>query len=199
MSTLTVQNIQGSSSSSNTINVASGHKISGAAGSIVAPGQVIQTVSNSNGTGFTTTSTSYINLISVQITPKFSNSKILITGTMFVSHRDYYDGRMKLVFDSGSGNTDITLGSAKAEYMVRENGHPSQNFSTSNWGQTAALYGAIPYVLNFEHSPNTTNQITYLIQAFTSNASQTFYFNRGSTSTTDPLHISTIIAQEIAQ
>ena len=42
MSTLTVQNIQGSSSSSNTINVASGHKISGAAGSIGAPGQVVQ-------------------------------------------------------------------------------------------------------------------------------------------------------------
>ena len=42
MSTLTVQNIQGSSSSSNTINVASGHKISGAAGSIVTPGNVVQ-------------------------------------------------------------------------------------------------------------------------------------------------------------
>ena len=44
MSSLTVQNIQGSASSSNTINVVSGHKLSGAAGSIVAPGQVIQVV-----------------------------------------------------------------------------------------------------------------------------------------------------------
>ena len=41
MSTLTVQNIQGSSSSSNTISVASGHKLTGAAGSIAAPGQII--------------------------------------------------------------------------------------------------------------------------------------------------------------
>lgn len=171
-----------------TVNVESGHVIT-------QPGSVIQTVSNSNGTAFTTTSTSYINLISVQITPKFSNSKILITGTMFVTHRDYYDGRMKLVFDSGSGNTDIS----GAIYMVRENGHPNQNFSTSNWGQVAGLYGAIPYVLNFEHSPSTTNQVTYLIQALTSSATQTFYFNRGSTSATDPLNTSTIIAQEIAQ
>lgn len=189
MSTLKVNNID--TQTGTTISVASGKVLT-------QPGSIIQTQSNSNGTGFTTTSTSYINLISVQITPKFSNSKILITGTMFVTHRDYYDGRMKLVFDSGSGNTDITLGSAKAEYMVRENGHPSQNFSTSNWGATAALYGAVPYVLNFEHSPSTTNQITYLIQALTGNASQTFYFNRGA-SATDPIHISTIIAQEIAQ
>ena len=192
MSTLTVQNIQGSSSSGNTISVASGQVIH-------QPGSVIQTVSNSNGTAFTTTSTSYVNLISVSITPKFSNSKILITGTMFVTHRDYYDGRIKLVFDSGSGNTDITLGSAKAEDMVRENGHPSQNFSTSNWGETCALYSAVPYVLNFDHSPNTTSAVSYIVQGLTGHNSQTFYFNRGTTSATDILHISTIIAQEIAQ
>ena len=50
MSTLTVQNIQGSSSSSNTINVASGHKISGAAGSIIATGSPIQVQSTNNNT-----------------------------------------------------------------------------------------------------------------------------------------------------
>ena len=175
-----------------TVNVESGHVLT-------QPGSVIQTVSNSNGTAFTTTSTSYVNLISVSITPKFSNSKILITGTMFVTHRDYYDGRIKLVFDSGSGNTDITVGSAKAEYMVRENGHPSQNFSTSNWGNTCALYSAKPYGLNFEHSPNTTSAVSYIVQGLTSHNSQTFFFNRGSTSATDILHTSTIIAQEIAQ
>ena len=131
-----------------TVNVESGHVLT-------QPGSVIQTVSNSNGTAFTTTSTSYVNLISVSITPKFSNSKILITGTMFVTHRDYYDGRIKLVFDSGSGNTDITVGSAKAEYMVREIGHPGHGFNVNNWGSTMALYSAVPYGLNFEHSPST--------------------------------------------
>ena len=164
-----------------------------------APGHIIQTVSNSNGTAFTTTSTSYVDLMSVSITPVFSNSKILITGTMFVNHRDYYDGRMKLVFDSGSGNTDVTLGSAKAEYMVRENGHPAHGFSVSNWGSTCGLYGGIPYVLNFEHSPNTTSTVNYKVQGLTGSSTQTFFFNRGQISATDPLHISTIIVQEIAQ
>ena len=196
-STLSVSKIQGLSTAAapTTVEIASGHKLTGAAGSIVAPGSVIQTVSNSNGTAFTTTSTSYVNLISVSITPKFSNSKILITGTMFVTHRDYYDGRIKLVFDSGSGNTDIS----GALYMVRENGHPNLGFSTNTWGRDCGLYGAVPYVLNFEHSPNTTNQVTYLIQALTTSNTQTFFFNRGSVSATDPLHTSTIIAQEIAQ
>ncbi len=175
-----------------TVNVESGHVLT-------QPGSVIQTVSNSNGTAFTTTSTSYINLISVSITPKFSNSKILITGTMFVTHRDYYDGRIKLVFDSGSGNTDITLGSATTEYMVREVGHPGHGFNVNNWGSTMALYSAKPYVLNFEHSPNTTSAVSYIIQGLTTSNSQTLYFNRGSTSATDILHTSTIIAQEIAQ
>ena len=51
MSTLTVQNIQGSSSSSNTISVASGHKISGDAGSIFVPGQIISAGTYNTGTG----------------------------------------------------------------------------------------------------------------------------------------------------
>ena len=83
--------------------------------------------------------------------------------------------------------------------MVRENGHPNLGFSTNTWGRDCNLYGAVPYVLNFEHSPNTTNQVTYLIQALTTSNTQTFFFNRGSVSATDPLHTSTIIAQEIAQ
>tara|TARA_Y100001937_G_scaffold124395_1_gene189019 strand:- start:46 stop:585 length:540 start_codon:yes stop_codon:yes gene_type:complete len=87
MSTLTVQNIQGSSSSSNTISVASGHKISGAAGSIVAPGQVIQ-MQNTQvpGTNDTSTSASYIDTgLSVNITPKFSTSKIVVIVHQVVS------------------------------------------------------------------------------------------------------------------
>ena len=64
MSTLTVQNIQGSSSSSNTISVASGHKISGDAGSIFVPGQIISAGTYNTGTGsgarLSTTSTSWV-------------------------------------------------------------------------------------------------------------------------------------------
>ena len=83
MSTLTVQNIQGSSSSSNTINVASGHKISGAAGSIIVPGSVIQVVSTSAETETSFTSSSFIaTSTSVAITPTSTSSKILVTAVL---------------------------------------------------------------------------------------------------------------------
>ena len=60
MSSLTVQNIQGSASSSNTINVASGHKITGAAGSIIQPGMTLQTKSFTTSGSATTTSSSFV-------------------------------------------------------------------------------------------------------------------------------------------
>ena len=77
MSTLTVQNIQGSASSSNTISVASGHKIIGAAGAMGVTGSVVQVVQNTDGTSSTTTSTSYVNTpLNVTITPTSASNKI---------------------------------------------------------------------------------------------------------------------------
>ena len=79
MSSLTVQNIQGSASSSNTINVESGHKISGAAGSIVAPGMILQTKTFVSDTQAVTTSNSFVDtgLFSAQFdTALQANSKV---------------------------------------------------------------------------------------------------------------------------
>jgi len=81
--TLSVQKIQGlaSSATPTTVEIASGHKLSGAAGSIVAPGQVIQVVStNVDYTYLATTSSSFINYpaLDTSITPKFASSKILV-------------------------------------------------------------------------------------------------------------------------
>lgn len=83
MSTLTVQNIQGSSSSSNTISVASGHKISGAAGSIVVPGMHIQTVlAHFTQATVTISSTSFVDTgLNVSITSKNASSKFLVSVT----------------------------------------------------------------------------------------------------------------------
>ena len=78
MSTLTVQNIQGSSSSSNTISVASGHKLTGAAGSIATPGQTVQIVKAeyTYSDKIDVNSTSYVDAASISFTPKFNNSII---------------------------------------------------------------------------------------------------------------------------
>ena len=98
MSTLTVQNIQGSSSSSNTISVASGHKISGAAGSIVTPGNVLQFQSSVSQNASTTTwsgtantdysysgnrqSRTYTLARTVTITPTSTSSILYCTGVV---------------------------------------------------------------------------------------------------------------------
>jgi len=104
MSTLTVQNIQGSSSSSNTISVASGHKISGAAGSISVPGQVVQAVQlhtpGNVGTSSTpilsTTSTSYVDFLTKAITTKLANSLIYVKtySLYYTNAATYGDGRL---------------------------------------------------------------------------------------------------------
>ena len=78
MSSLTVQNIQGSASSSNTINVASGHKISGVSGAISVPGSIVQVISGSTSTYTNIASTSFADTtLTATITPKFSTSKII--------------------------------------------------------------------------------------------------------------------------
>ena len=79
MSTLKVNTIQPESGS--TINIPSGNKLTGAAGSIVAPGSVIQVVSTTIDGQTTTSSTStYASTpTAATITPTSATSKILVS------------------------------------------------------------------------------------------------------------------------
>ena len=121
MSTLTVQNIQGSSSSSNTISLASGHKLH-------APGHVVQAVQlsvpgnvgTSSSTQLTTTSTSYVDFLTKAITTKLANSQIFIkTYSMYYSDAAYGDGR--LLRDS------TTIDACKYQYYTA-NGNDFHSF-----------------------------------------------------------------------
>ena len=79
MSTLKVNNLQ--AESGNTITINSGDKISGAAGSIVAPGQVLQCVQYyaASPGAQSTSSTSFVATgIKKTITPKASGNLIII-------------------------------------------------------------------------------------------------------------------------
>jgi hypothetical protein len=79
--TLSVQKIQGlaSSAAPTTVEISSGHKLTGAAGSIAAPGQILQVVQQQTNTVFSTTSNSYVDTgFAASITPKFSSSKIYV-------------------------------------------------------------------------------------------------------------------------
>jgi hypothetical protein len=79
-SNLTVGQITGSSSNSGVINLPTANKIVGAdSGSIRTPGMVLQVVQGLLVGSVSTTSTSFVNTgLSVNITPLYSSSKILI-------------------------------------------------------------------------------------------------------------------------
>lgn len=83
MSRLIVNQIQGDAVSKQ-IEIPTGHKLTGAAGTIVTPGQVIQVVNTNWGTNngpFNTSSNAYVQMtgLDTTITPKASGSHILCT------------------------------------------------------------------------------------------------------------------------
>ena len=143
MSTLTVQNIQGSSSSSNTINVASGHKISGnvthGTSSVFPAGHVIQTVNSTSTSTVSTSSNTAQALISASISPKFTNSVI---------HIDGYIGRFQLGYGSSNAYGTITMLD------------PSDNTLAEGVGGSA-IANSMPIAIHAVHSPNSTSSQTY--------------------------------------
>ena len=184
MSSLTVQNIQGSASSSNTINVASGHKITGAAGSIVAPRALIQSqhINVTNNVSVSSSTFTDITGGTITITPKFASSKIFVMIDC-------------AVYVSTSGTTYAYCGSkiirgssteVSALNMTDGNGPYTYGASATGLSQFDARhhYTAID-------SPNTTSATTYKIQA-ARYATGTVTFNNGGGT-------SNIIAMEIAQ
>lgn len=174
MSSLTVQNIQGSASSSNTINVASGHKITGAAGSIVAPGQILQVITATDSTERTTTSTSFVaasNTLSVSITPSSASNKIFVTCSMS--------------YGSPTGTHSIFLTLYRDSTNLGEATRGFGNlFSGSSYNYSHAT-------LQILDSPNTTSAITY--QPYFKVGNNTGRINNGGTGS-----FSTITAFEVA-
>ena len=190
MSTLTVQNIQGSSSSSNTISVASGHKISGAAGSIVAPGQVIQTVTKSFGDSTTITSygTTYTDITNgtIQITPKFNNSKILILPNILI-----------LISDTSSTYIYFGVRCVRGSDTVVNPGLNLDGNGSYDYGLNSATNGTIQFDTrhcgHHVDEPATTSATTYKFQVINYASGRTTTVNHNATNG------SSIIAMEIAQ
>ena len=152
MSSLTVQNIQGSASSSNTINVASGHKITGAAGSIVAPGQVLQVVSSALTSTVTGTGTSIVDSgLTATITPSSTSSKIYVNGYLSLASQAFFVYCWLV-----RGSTQILKGDAAGS-------RPTITF-TNTYAGSDDQYNMSPYPFQFLDSPSTTSATTYKIQ-----------------------------------
>jgi len=158
----------------NTITVNSGDKITGAAGSIVAPGQILQVITATDSTERTTTSTSFVtasNTLSVSITPSSASNKVFVTCSM-------------------------SYGSPGGTYSF----YPTIYRGSTNLGQAANGFGNLfdgssyhyaHATLQILDSPNTTSATTYQIYFRVGNSAGTGRINNSGT-------FSTITAFEVA-
>ena len=136
----------------NTITVNSGDKITGGAGSIVVPGQVIQTVSSTLTSTATGTGTSIVDSgLTATITPSSTSSKIYVNGYLSVGTQSY------LVYCwLVRGSTQILKGDAAGS-------RPTITFTNAH-SSSSDVYCMAPLPFQFLDSPNTTSATTYKIQ-----------------------------------
>ena len=169
----------------NTITVNSGDKISGAAGSIVAPGQIIQTTQQAYTTATSISSTSYTATgLTTSITPTSASSKILVSVNLSAETYQYGQVAGKFFLQilrdiSGGSETEIAFRRSDSYAATASNGYYS--FS---------VHGTMDYL----DSPNTTNAVTYTVKGKLSHTTNTFTLRLHDASS-----MSTLTLQEIAQ
>ena len=129
-------------------------------------GAIIQCISTTKTTNFSTTATSYTDItgLSVAITPTSTSNKILVTGSLFASHSNDKLSFFNLVRDSTNicQSTDST--SSDSTVFQDTEAYEDHDRAINN----------IP--INFLDSPSTTSSTTYKIQVRTTE--NTVYINR---------------------
>ena len=120
--------------------------------------------------------------MSCNITPKFSNSKVLIMMTWWMGWCNP-NGALRLMRDSTS------LAESASGYDGGTGFWSADDTYENNYTQSS-------YAFNYLDSPGTTSQITYALQA---NSYYDMYFNTSKQSTSHGSSTSTMILQEIAQ
>ena len=140
---------------------------------------VVQVQSTTLTTTFTSTSTTYTDItgLSVTITPKSANNKILIFADVFGSSTNI------CLLQMVRGSTAISLGTSASTFL----GSFAENITNSSAGFSVAH--------NFLDSPATTSAVTYKLQALTD--AGTFAINKRQVDTNYGL-TSTITVMEIA-
>jgi hypothetical protein len=147
---------------------------------------VLQVVSATKTTGFSTTSTSLVDIpdLTVDITPRSADSKFLITHTAQLSNGSAGWHSFTTLIRKVSGGSDVEIGiktdgsSIEASTMFLE----SVNYHTSGVSVTHL------------DSPSTTSEITYKVQGFTGGG--TFCLNRRGDATSEG-GVSNITVMEI--
>ena len=168
MSTLSVDTIQGQTTAAN---------VKLPAGAVLQTKQTIfSTVESISSTSFTNSS------VTVNITPKYSTSKIRVTITGYFGMNFWHASPyLRLNRDSTTiSNNEIAI------------------WPRVQYDSTRDSESCVPCVMDILDSPSTTNAVTYTLQFRTSHSSYPLLVNRRNAST-DALAQSTITVMEIAQ
>ena len=133
-------------------------------------GGIIQIVSTTKTTAFTSSSTSYVDItgLSATITPKFNTSKIYMT----VNLNSCADTRYA-AFQFVRGSTPIAVGTDATE--SRENITFTANSNSNNTHDNLVLNNQAMSILD---SPATTSATTYKVQGKITYSTGNFYINR---------------------
>ena len=139
-------------------------------------GSVLQVVTSTNSTQTSTTNSSYqASSLTVTITPKFANSKILINVSSTCTNTNSSQQSWYTIYRNGATN----LG-----------GGASNGLSVNQPQLTAGYYVWTPLSINYLDSPSTTSATSYTLYLAATGGS-TAYVNWSN-------FLSTITAQEIA-
>ena len=175
----------------NTITINSGDKISGAAGSIVAPGQVIQTLTAAKLDVFSTTSQSYVDIpnMTITITPSSTSSKILFSWNLTYGING----------DIAHAYVMAMRGSTNLLVAADDGGNRTEATHVLNPGGDAGAHHVVNGV--FLDSPSTTSATVYKLQLKSSNGTA-IYINRSgrdnNAAAYDGRSTSSMCVQEIA-
>lgn len=189
MSQLSVSQIGGIAANGNVVTVPSGHVIK-------QPGGIIQVQQGTYTNRQVFSSYSGWNQIpsfSVSITPKFSNSKIILTTTFPCST----NGDTTTAFRWYRSISGVSAG-----YLPYGQGYSTDwdaHFKQASYNNSSWQYTTSHEILD---SPGTTSPITYSIYFRPYDAGRTFYFNGASDSSANADRaycVATITAKEVMQ
>ena len=147
----------------NTITINSGDKISGAAGSIIAPGQVLQVVQAQTSTPADSTSSTFADTtLTANITPSSTSNKVLV----IVDHTNVQK----------TGSTQVGIKLFRDSTEIRESRYLGST-------QEATRNHISVQILELD-SPSSTSQITYKTQYNNEQATGTASLQAGNQEST---------------
>ena len=163
-------------------------------------GSILQMVNVQKTNYSTLSNTSFTDIpgLSLSITPLFSNSKIIVTLTCTIGHKNNEYGSIKIVQNSSGSFADIDVGDAfnSDNGSAMTPGNIATDDPTNNYGNYKIFTGSCTLV----HTPGTTNAVTYKAQYKTNyTSSQGIYINRSFdiANTTRSQGTSSITAMEV--